>query len=513
MTSTMTDSAAADSGGAPGTTRPWLMLGVLLAGQFMALLDVMIVNVAMPTIGSDLSASGAALQLSVSGYTMSYAILLITGARLGDKYGRRRMFRLGIGGFTLASLACGLAPTAGTLIGARFVQGAAAAMMVPQIISVIQSQFTGAARARALSAYSAVLAVGAVAGQIAGGVLVSVNVFGTGWRAVFLVNVPIGLAVALAIPRLVPADRATGTRTLDLRGLMLVTPAIGLVVLPLVLGHEQGWPPWTFVALAAGLALVVVLLAAERALVRRGGDPLLDLRIVRIPGVASGMTALALLMLAYAGWLFTLTLHLQRGLGDSALRAGLTFVPAAAAFGLLGLEWRRIHERVHHALAPAGLLVAGAGFLAIGLALRSGTHGGVLLLVAMLVAGCGMGGAFSPLLTQALVRVPASRAADASGILTTTLQLSQVLGVAIFGSLFLTLARHDDPHASPAALFTTMSWLILMLVVGAGPGLLLARTVLRARRAQVSASRCPPSPSAGRSGEVSLVRRTPPPTA
>jgi MFS family permease len=462
------------------------MLGVLLAGQFMALLDVMIVNVAMPTIGTDLSASGSALQLIVSGYTVTYAILLITGARLGDLYGRRRLYLLGISGFTLASLACGLAPTSGFLIGARFVQGAAAATMVPQIISVIQSQFTGTARTKALSAYSAVLAMGGVAGQIAGGILVSANLFSTGWRAVFLVNVPIGLAVVLVLPRVMPADRAAGTRRLDLRGLSLIIPAILLVVLPLVLGHEQGWPAWTFVALATGLALAAVFVAVERGVARGGGDPLLDVGILGIPGVWSGMTTLALLMVAYAGWLFTLALHLQRGLGDSAPRAGLTFVPAAAAFGLLGLEWRRIPARVHHGLGPAGLLAAGAGFLTIGLGLHSGTHGGVLLPVAMLVSGCGMGVAFSPLLTQSLVRVPAIRAADVSGLLTTTLQLSQVLGVAIFGTVFLTLARHDGPNASAVALSTTMGWLTVVLTVGAGTGALVARTVLRARSAEPS---------------------------
>jgi EmrB/QacA subfamily drug resistance transporter len=485
MTSTLMDPIAGGGTGAgrKATGGPWLMLSVLLAGQFMALLDVMIVNVAMPTIGTDLSASGSALQLIVSGYTVTYAILLITGARLGDLYGRRRLYLLGISGFTLASLACGLAPTSGSLIGARFVQGAAAATMVPQIISVIQSQFTGTARTKALSAYSAVLAIGGVAGQIAGGVLVSANLFDTGWRAVFLVNVPIGLAVALVLPRVMPADRATGTRRLDLRGLALIIPAIFLVVLPLVLGHEQGWPAWTFVAMATGLALVAVFVAVERGVARRGGDPLLDLQILRIPGVASGMSTLSVLMIGYAAWLFTLALHLQRGLGESALRAGLTFVPAAAAFGLLGLEWRRIHQRVHHALAPAGLLVAGAGFLTTGLGLHSGTDGGALLPVAMLVSGCGMGVAFSPLLTQSLVRVPAVGAADASGLLTTTLQLSQVLGVAIFGTVFLTLARHDEPHASAGALSTTMGLLTLVLAVGAGPGLLVARTVLRARRA------------------------------
>src|ERR1700721_1261849 len=183
----------------------WLMLVVPLAGQFMALLDLTSVNVAIPTIGRTLHASGAELQLVVAGYTVSYAMMLITGARLGDLYGRRRVFLAGIAVFTLASLTCGIAPGIGVLIGARFVQGAGAAAMMPQIMSVIQVRFDGAARARALSAYTAVLSSGFVAGQVVGGVLVTANLFGQTWRPVFLVNVPIGLAVLALGPRVVPA--------------------------------------------------------------------------------------------------------------------------------------------------------------------------------------------------------------------------------------------------------------------------------------------------------------------
>src|ERR1700759_3758303 len=220
----------------PGRRR-WAMLALLLAGQFMALLDATIVNVAMPTIGRSLHASGAELQLVIAGYTVSYAMLLITGARLGDLIGRRRMFMLGIAGFTLASLACGLAPDVGVLIAARFVQGAGAAAMMPQIMTVIQLRFSGPARARALSAYTAVLSSGFVAGQVLGGVLVTANLFGQSWRPVFLVNVPIGLAVLLLLPRVMPADAPGRTRRLDLPGLFVAVPAVCRGVRLLMLGH------------------------------------------------------------------------------------------------------------------------------------------------------------------------------------------------------------------------------------------------------------------------------------
>src|SRR6266536_127588 len=198
--------AASDS----ADRRRWLMLAVLITGQFMALLDVTIVNVAIPTIHAKLNASGAAIQLVVAGYTITYAMLLITGARLGDLRGHRNVFLAGLATFTIASLACGLAPNTGALVSARFVQGTGAALMVPQILSVIQRQFSGAARTRALGVYAATLASGAVVGQVIGGVLVSANLFGASWRPVFLVNVPVGLAAALLVPRLVPADHVPG---------------------------------------------------------------------------------------------------------------------------------------------------------------------------------------------------------------------------------------------------------------------------------------------------------------
>jgi MFS family permease len=486
---------AAPAGTPRRTGSHWLMMIVLLGGQFMALLDVTIVNVAMPTLGRDLHASGAALQLVVAGYTVSYAMLLITGARLGELYGRRRLFLAGIAVFTASSLACGLAPDIAVLIAARFIQGAGAAAMVPQIISVIQASFSGPARARALSAYSAVLAGGFVAGQVLGGVIVSANLFGAQWRPVFLVNVPIGLAVLALVPWVVAPDArdpARATRRLDLAGLAVAVPAVFLIVLPLVLGHQEGWPWWVPAGLAAGLTLAVAFVWLERRVAARGGDPLLNLGVFRSPGIVSGLGALAAAMVAYGGFLFTLSLHLQSGLGDSALRAGLTFGPSAAAFGLCGFYWRRLPGRFHHVLTPAGLAVAAAAEVVLGLDLRSGTHGGALLPVVLLVLGAALGVGYSPLVTHALAQVPPADAADASGLLTTTLQLGQVTGVAIFGSLFLSLAARTDRAAhgaaraglpsSPHAIAVTSGWLALLFAVALAAALPLARTVAGSRQ-------------------------------
>ncbi len=484
---TTTDPLVRD--GAAGATRGrWLMLIVLLAGQFMALLDVTIVNVAMPTIGRSLHASGAELQLVVAGYTVSYAMMLITGARMGDLYGRRTMFRAGVAVFTLASLACGIAPGIGVLIAARFVQGAGAAAMMPQIMSVIQVRFSGAARARALSAYTAVLSSGFVAGQVIGGVLVTANLSGQSWRPVFLVNVPIGLAVLALTSRVVPADlpgEPGRGRRLDLAGLAVAVPAVFLVVLPLMLGHQQDWPAWVFACLAAGLALAVTFVLLERRIADRGGDPLLNLAVLRAPGLAPGLAAVAVLMITYGGFLFSFALHLQAGLGDSALRAGLTFAPCALVFGICGYFWRRLPARSHHLLTPAGCLAAVGGYLAVGIVLRSGGQGGLALQAAMVVTGAALALGFSPLITHALVRVPLRHAADASGLLTTTIQLGQAVGVATFGSLYLTLDA-DRAGAAPAvsghALAITLAWLAVAMVSAVAAGTALARTVTAARR-------------------------------
>ena len=465
------------------------MLIVLLAGQFMALLDVTIVNVAMPTIGRSLHASGAELQLVVAGYTVSYAMMLITGARLGDLYGRRRMFLAGVAVFTVASLICGIAPGIGILIAARFVQGAGAAAMMPQIMSVIQVRFEGAARATALSAYTAVLSSGFVAGQVIGGVLVTANLFGQTWRPVFLVNVPIGLAVLALVPRVVPQDQPKGGRQLDLAGLAIAVPAVFLVVLPLMLGHQEDWPGWVFACIAVGLVLAVTFVLVEGRIADRGGDPLLNLAVLRAPGLVPGLAAVAVLMITYGGFLFSFALHLQAGLGDSALRAGLTFAPCALVFGFCGYFWRRLPSASHQLLAPAGCLVAVGGYLAVAFVLHSGAAGGLALQVAMVVTGASLALGFSPLVTHALVRVPLHQAADASGLLTTTIQLGQAVGVATFGSLFLTLDA-DPGRAVPAtsghALAVTLAWLAGAMVFGAAAGIPLARTVAAARRSAVA---------------------------
>jgi MFS family permease len=479
------------------------MLAVLLLGQFMCIIDVLVTNVAMPSIAASLHASGASLQLVVGGYTIAYAMLLITGARLGDRYGRRRTYLAGVLIFTAASLACALAPDSQALIAFRLVQGAGAAVLVPQVFSIIQLNFTGPARARALSAYAAVLSAGAVTGLVLGGVVVTADLFGTGWRPVFAINVPIGIVLAAAVPRLVPPDETStgapaangaGGRAgqLDLAGLAAAACAVLLIVLPLVLGPEEGWPAWGFGCIAAGAVLAVGFVLIERRVAARGGDPLLNLAVLRAPALPSGLVTLAATQIGYGGLLFAYTLHLQAGLGESALRAGLSYLPFAAVFGLAGYNWRRLPAAARRALVPAGLTVGILAYLALAAGLHSagshsagshgaGSHGGITALTwtGLAAVGLGLGLSVSPLLTQSLTHVPAARAADASGLLTTTVQLGQLLGVAAIGSVYLSRAdRPGAAAASAAAMSGTACWLAAL----SAAGLLAAAAMVRAAR-------------------------------
>jgi EmrB/QacA subfamily drug resistance transporter len=474
--------------------RQWLMLSVLLLGQFMGLLDVTIVNVAMPSIGHDLDTTGAALQLVVGGYTVAYAMLLITGARLGDLFGRRRMYMLGAAGFTAASLICGIAPNIEILVIARFVQGAFAAVMVPQIMSVIQMQFAGAARAKALSAYGLVLSAGGIVGLTAGGLLVSANLWGISWRPAFLINVPLGIILLALVPKMVTKDAPRGTRKLDFVGLSIAVPSVFLVVLPLVLGHEVGWPAWTFICIAAGLILAVLFVPVQRRILNRGGDPLLNLDVLKASGMPSGLTTLMCMQVTYGGFLFAFALHLQAGLGDSALRAGLTYIPMSVAFGLVGFYWRKLSASMHHLLPSLGLVLCVLAFLGLSATMRDGSQATGLMWASLVVYGVGMGASFSPLLTQTLVHVPMQKAPDASGLYTTTMQLGQLIGVAAFGTIFLSLVPQFAPNTptgvqtSASAITTTLYWLAVLAAVGVVASIVLARTVLRAKRAAAAAA-------------------------
>lgn len=428
---------------------------MLLAGLFMAALDVAIVNAAAPQIRKGLHVSSSELVLVVSGYTLAYAMLLITGARLGNDQGHRRLFIVGLAGFTLASLTCGFAPNGSVLIAARVVQGGFAAMLVPQVISVIQIQFDGAERARALGLYAMVLSFGAVSGQVIGGALVSANLFGTSWRPVFLVNVPVGLVLLAAAPRLLAPSRGP-SRRLDLPGVGLLSATVLLLVLPMILGQTEHWPAWTFVALIAGALLLAVTIVYLRRESLRGHDPVLNLAVFASPGMGLGLGSIAASFVAYGGFLFGLALLLQAGLGFGALHSGLIFVPFAAGFAVSSLGSPKLPAGIQCWASPAGLACMAAGYAALGYASRSGTWHFWPAAVVLALTGSGFGAGFSPVIAAALSRVPLDRAHDASGLVNTTVQVGYMVGVVTLGSYFLS-ATHTGNARSSGVAFATVS--------------------------------------------------------
>jgi len=457
------------------STRMKVLLALILTGQFMAVLDASIVNVAIPTIRLDLRASGSDLQLIVAGYVIAYAVLLITGARLGMRFAFRTAFLWGLAMFTVASFACGVAPSSQALIVVRAIQGAGAALMVPQVFSLIQRNFTGPSRAQALSMWAATLALGGLVGQVLGGVLVSADILGTGWRPVFLVNVPIGLVLLVASFRFLPIDGPAPARPLDVGGLVSLAAAVLLLVVPLVLGHEQSWPAWTCVSPALSVVAIAVFALVERSVERRGGAPLISERVLRAPGMPAALVAIVLALAAYGGFLFTFTQHLQGGLRDSALQAGVTFVPLAAGFALSSLNWRRLPARWHQLVIPAGCVIAAVGYLAVGLTVADGGTGGLALALALFTGGFGQGMAASPILTLTLSKVAPRDAADASGVLTTIIQLGLVIGVATFGSVFLTEAAVPGAHPTASAIALTIWLIVAALLACAIASLVLVR--------------------------------------
>jgi EmrB/QacA subfamily drug resistance transporter len=442
-----------------GTSKGPLLWTVLIA-MFMAVLDVAVVNVALPTIHTELHASGAGLQLSVSGYTISYAVLIVTGARLGDLWGHGRMFRAGLALFTLSSLACGLAPNIGGLIAFRAVQGVGAAAMVPQVLSIIQRNFDSQSRLRATSLYTAVIAGGAAVGQVIGGLLVSANLFNTTWRPAFLINVPVGLAALVISARVLPKDKGEPGRGLDPVGVAVLTPTVLCFVLPLVLGHDEHWPLWGWLLMAASAVGLVAFVAVETRVTRRGGTPIIPGRTLRLPGFALSIGAMFVAMAVMTGGFFALTLHLQGALGFSALDAGLAGAPAAVAIYVVSMRWRKLPAKVYPWLIVSGFVIVTASSFGLAAVLHTGTTGGLTRWILQALNGAGLGLAYSPLLGLMLSRIPVRDAADASGVISTTAQLSQVVGIATFGTLFLDLLAQPRLHSSAHAIT------IVMIVTG-----------------------------------------------
>ncbi|WP_405740358.1 MFS transporter [Streptomyces sp. NBC_01525] len=558
-------------GAAGGSLRPavhrWRLLAVLLAAQFMANIDTAIANIAAPAIQSDLGASGGEAGLVVSGYVVAYAVLLVAGARLGGSRGHRRIFLAGMALFTAASLACALAFDPATLVASRIAQGAGAALMVPQVLSGIQLYFTGRQRIKALGYYAIALSGGAVAGQALGGVLIAANILGTGWRPIFLINVPAGLLLLWAAVRVMPADVGEGTASagtraasskaaaaassrpgpsapeyvrpeavdsgpacpesarpepafletapdaawgplssgpgpgtgagnpesahsgpacqeatsgpardafpsgsgsgsdpaprpgtttivavpddVDVHGMALLATTVLLLIVPLLLGTDAGWPWWMWVCLAAVVPMGAEFRRSQRRRAARGGRPLIAEEVVREPVIRWSLAAHGATTMTYFALLFVLAVYLQEGLGRGPAYAGMAMISWVAAFGLAGPLLARVPSRYAAVMPAVGCTVLAGGYAAVWLYLVTGHRTGPPLFLLLGIGGLGLGISSNALIARMTFVLPDRYAADLSGVISTNAQLCGALGVATLGGGYLHLT--DGGSASAAA--------------------------------------------------------------
>ncbi|HEX5405635.1 MAG TPA: MFS transporter [Pseudonocardiaceae bacterium] len=414
-------------------------LATVLFGAALPMIDFFIVNVALPTIDTNLHASTATLELVVAGYGIGYALLLVLGGRLGDSFGRRRMFLAGMAAFTLTSLVCGLAPTAATLVVARVAQGAAAAMMLPQVLSTIQATTTGQHRSKALGYYGAVGGLSSVVGQLLGGALVSADIAGTSWRPIFLVNVPVGVVGLIMARKTVPETRSTNPIGVDRAGTLMLGVSLLALLVPLTEGATFGWPLWTWLLLAASPFAATGFVLVERRVERSGRVPLLPPSIMRMPSMRQGLLLAVPFFAGFGGFMFVYAVTLQDSLHLGPFQAGLALTPLAAGFFVVSLISSRLVAR----LGGARVIGYGAVIQAVGIAVTVATT--LLtwpdltilnLAPGMVLMGIGNAMTMTTLFRVVLSGVPTDRAGVGSGALATTQQTALALGVATLGTLY-----------------------------------------------------------------------------
>lgn len=498
-----------------GHPRRWLELAVVLSAAFMQLIDVSIVNVAIPSIESTLHASSSQIQMVIAGYQLAYAVLLVTGGRLGDLYGRKKLFLIGMAGFVLSSAACGAAVSATMLVISRIVQGLFASLMYPQVLAVIQVGFPSHERAKAFGIFGSVVGVGTIAGPLLGGLLIAWNVFGLDWRPIFLVNVVIGVPAFVAAWLLLRDSRAPEAKGLDLLGVVVLTAALFLVVWPLVAGRQLGWPWWSFVCMAVGVLALVGFGLLERARTRARRAALVDTTLFEDRAFTIGLWVSLIFFFGVPAFFLIFTLHLQIGLNFSPLHAGLSTLPFAVAAAGFSAASIRLAPRFGKKVLSAGALVMAVGM------------GGVLLTVylaraqltswdlipALFVAGTGMGLVVAPLIDVVLAGVAPRHAGSASGVLTTVQQVGGAFGVAVIGVIFFgLLPGRGRAAASEVARELTTRLQASGMPRHAAEGVAhrfhaCAEATFAQRNAQISPPGCgrsadPPSPGANRLGEA-----------
>lgn len=432
----------------------WLVMAVVIIADVMDLLDATVANLAGPSIRRDIGGGESTLQWILAAYTLTFAVGLITSARLGDLVGRRRMFLIGMTGFTLASLACGLAPTAGLLIAARAVQGLFGAAMIPQGFAMVKASFHEDDLQKAFIPFGPIMGLAAVIGPILAGVLIDADLFGSGWRLIFWINVPVGLAGAYLSWRYLPRTlhRDPGAR-LDLGGSLLVTVASVLLIYPLVQGRDQGWPWWMFALLAASAVCFGLFAVSER----RSAHPIIEPSLFGHGGFVGGVVFLGTFFTAMSGFNLAGNLFIQYGLHYSPLDTGLTMIPLALGMAIgAASSGAALGPRFGRRVLHGGLLVVAAGLLVLWWTIGHQGLGvtGWQLAPAFLITGVGMGAIFAPLFDIILAALGDHEVGTGSGLLNAVQQFCAALGVAVLGSAFF--------HWLPAhGYVTAIRWLVL----------------------------------------------------
>jgi EmrB/QacA subfamily drug resistance transporter len=458
----------------------WGAFIVLLVGGFLPPLDFFIVNVALPSIRDSLAAAPAQVQLVISGYAASYAVFLITGGRLGDLFGRRRLFVIGLVSFTATSALCGFAPTAGVLVIGRVLEGVAAALLGPQVLAAIRALYRDGELGRALGLYGAMIGLAAAAGQFLGGFLTQLDLFGSGWRSVFLINVPIGLATIAGAYAFVPPIGPVGRPKLDLGGAALVSLALACLVLPLSEGRQQGWPAWTFAMLAAVPLLVIALVWFEAAVKARGGMPLIDLDLLRVASFRRGVLVATLFFFTSAFYLL-FAIFQQEGRGLDPLATGVAMLPYGVGLFLGPLASTPLPLRLRPHLLGIGMTIEVLGYAAIMVAGFTLLDGWALTAL-IFVTGFGQGIAMPRLFNTVLGDVPPRQAGLASGFVNSCLQAGAAIAVAAIGSLFFAVLGDGTGAAAYGHAF---GWAMAAQVAALSLALLIA--VLPARRRAAAA--------------------------
>ena len=454
MTSDAQILAPPASAGEGADPRRWLTLTILLLAAFMNLLDVSIVNIAIPSIQRDLHASYADVQWALAGYTLAYALVLITGGRLGDTFGRKRLFLIGVSGFTIMSALCGAAQSPGQLIAFRVVQGAMGAIMVPQVLAVIQVIFPPRERIKALAGFGITAGLGTVSGPLIGGLLIQHNLFGLTWRPIFLINVPVGILAVIFASVLVRESRSPRPPRLDPLGVVLVSAALLLLLYPLVQGRQLGWPGWTFVSMAASVPVFALFIWWEQVKTRRDGSPLVPLRLFGHREFSVGMAIAMTFFLGIASFGLVLTLFLQLGLGFTPLHAGVTFLPFSLGILVSSGAAARLAPRFGRGVTMAGALIMAGSMTGLIAAVHHYGAGVTTweLVPGLVGAGLGLGAVIAPLADIVLDRVPHQDAGSASGVFNTGLQLGNSIGIAVIGVIFFALlGSQSGPAASTVA--------------------------------------------------------------